>query len=256
MEGLHPVTGKEEVAVDVEVAAVILAHLSTEGLHDVGLVEVGTDPVELLVAQVAALALLANIVDVLASALVRTNHGVVTVDGGRDARPDTLAVVAVLDQALATREGVVHGLALALIKNSGPATVTTGHRAVVLVLSQTISKTVTDHDRLEVDVALLVGENLGSKDRNVVASVRFTSNVECLAGILWELLEEQSQEGVNVLASSDSVADGAARVRVTNVDGLVKEDDGCIGIPRGRVVFNTNLLGDGRWAKLHEKTSQ
>lgn len=256
VEWLHPVTSEEEVSVNVKVAAVVLADLGTESLHDLVLVEVLADPLELVVAKTAALAVLGDIVDVSASLLVRTDHGIVAVDGCRDARPDTLAVVAVLDQAQATRKGVVHGLALALVKDSGGSTLTTSHGAVVFVLGQAIGETVADQDRLEVDVALLVGENLGSENGNVVSSVRFASNVEVLVSILRELLEEESHQGVDVLASCYSVANRAATVGVTDVDGLVKEDDGGVGVPRKGVEFSVDLLVDKGWAKLHEKTSQ
>jgi len=40
-----------------------------------------------------------------------------------------------------------------------------------------------------------------------VTSIRFTSDVEILFGILRELFEEQSEESVNILASSNGVAD-------------------------------------------------
>ena len=90
VEGLHPVTAKEEVTVDVEVAGFVVADLSADGLHDLLLVEEALYPVKLIVAEAVAAARLANIVDVLASALVRTDHGVVAVDGSRHTAPDRL----------------------------------------------------------------------------------------------------------------------------------------------------------------------
>ena len=148
VEGLHPVTLEQEVAVDVHVAGGVVADLSAKGLHDVGTVEVLLNPVELVVAEVAAGALGADVVGVHASALVGTDHSVVTVDGGGNARPDTLTVVARLNELLAARKGVVHSLALLLVKDSGPATIAASHGAVVLVLSKTVSQTVTDQNRL------------------------------------------------------------------------------------------------------------
>lgn len=44
-------------------------------------------------------------------------------------------------------------------------------------------------------------------------------------GVLRELLEKKSEEGVNVLASSNGVADGASAVGIAGVDRLVEEDD-------------------------------
>jgi len=254
---LEPISVEEEVTVDIEVARVVTIDLSTDGVTHALLAKVLADPAHALVAQVAGvLALAANIVDILAGALVRSEHGVVTVDGGGDANPGALAVVAGLDHALATGEGVVHGLARALVNNSGVTAVTAGHGAVVLVLGKAISKTVTNQDGLEVDVALLVGENLRSHDRDVVASVGLASNVEVLLAVLRELLEEQCQESVYILASSNSVADRGATVGVANVDGLVKEDNRGIVVPGEVIVDRLDVLADGAGTKLEEQSSE
>lgn len=207
MEGLHPVASEEEVSVDVKVARVVLADLGTESLHDLRSVEVLADPVELIVAEAVAAALLCDVVRVAASLLVRTDHGVVAVDGGRNTRPDALTVVAALDQAQATRQSIVHGLALLRVKDSRRTTFATSHGAVLGVLGEAIGKTVTNENGLKVDVALLVRENLRGEDGDVVASVGFTRDVERLSSVLGELLEEEGQEGVYVLAGSDSVGD-------------------------------------------------
>ena len=256
VEGLHPVTLEEEVAVDVHVARVVLADLGTKSLHDIGAVQVLLDPLKLVVAEIAARALGADVVRVLTSALVRTDHGVVAVNASGHARPDALAVVARLNELLAARKRVVHGLALLLVENSGPATVTASHRAVVLVLSKTVGQTVTDEDGLEVDVALLVRKNLRSEDGNVVASVALAGDVEVLLGVLGELLEEEGEEGVDVLASSDGVADSVAGVRVADVHRLVEEDDAGVGVPRAGVELDLAVLGDGGRTKLHEETGK
>ena len=116
--GLHPVTGEEEVAVDIHVAAVVVVNLDTEFSLDVLLVEIIGDPAKARVAEVAAiLAAASNVVNIAASALVRTHHGVVAVDAGGDARPGAARLVAALDEALAAGKSVVHGLALALGKD-------------------------------------------------------------------------------------------------------------------------------------------
>jgi hypothetical protein len=231
VEGLHPVTLEQEVAVDVHVARSVVADLSAESLHDVGTVEVLLDPLELVVAEVAAGALGADVVGVHASALVGTDHSVVAVDGGGNARPNALAVVARLDELLAARKRVVHSLALLLIKDSGPATITASHGTVVLVLSKTIGETVTDQNGLQVDVALLVRQDLRGENGDVVASVTLAGDVEVLLGVLGELLEEESEESVDVLAGSDGVADSVAGVRVADVDGLIKEDNAGVSVP-------------------------
>jgi hypothetical protein len=69
--------------------------------------------------------------------------------------------------------------------------------------------------------------------------------VEVLLRILWELLEEEGEQCIYVLACGNSVADRATAVRVTDVDGLVKEDDRCIGIPRVWVVVELKVFIDG-----------
>lgn len=68
-------------------------------------------------------------------------------------------------------------------------------------------------------------ENLSGKYWNVMSSIRFTGNMEILLGIFWELLEEQGQESIDILSCSDGIADGRAAIGVTDIDGLVKEDD-------------------------------
>lgn len=74
-------------------------------------------------------------------------------------------------------------------------------------------------------------QNLRGEDRDVVASVGLSGNVERLLGVLRELLEEESQKSVDVLASSDSVANRVVAVGETDVNGLVKEDDRCVCVP-------------------------
>ena len=78
---------------------------------------------------------------------------------------------------------------------------------------------------------MLVRKNLRSKDRNVMSTVRFTCNMEILGGILRELFEEQGEECVNILARSNCIADRLAAVGIANIDRLVEENYGCIGVP-------------------------
>jgi len=89
VERHHPVTLEEEVAVDIEVAGLVVADFYTQRLLNVILVEVVADPAELGVAEVVAiLAFATDIIDVLAGALVWADHSVVAVDGSGDTRPD------------------------------------------------------------------------------------------------------------------------------------------------------------------------
>ena len=68
-------------------------------------------------------------------------------------------------------------------------------------------------------------KDLVCKDGDVVTGVRLASNVEVLLGVLGELVEEEGEKGVDVLASSNGVANGTAAVGVADVDGLVEEDN-------------------------------
>lgn len=208
VERHHPIALEQEVTVNIKVARIVGRNLDTKRLHNVLLVQVLRSPSESRIAEVRIiLALSADIVDVLAGTLVRTDHSVIAVDGGWDTRPDGLRLITLLDQRLAARKRVIHGLALRLCENSRVATLSAGHWAVVLVLDETICEAVADEDRLKIDVALLVGQNLRGENWNVVASIRLPSDVEVLLSVLWELLEEQSQQRVDVLAGCDGVGD-------------------------------------------------
>lgn len=257
VEWLHPVALEQEVAVDVEVARVVRRDLSAKCVDHILLVEVLGDPAQRAVAEVGGvLALTADVVDVLAGALVGPDERVVAVDAGGHAGPHALALVAVLDQGLAAGEGVVHSLAFAVVENSRPAAVTAGHGLVVLVLGQAVGEAVADEDGLDVDIALLVRENLGSEDWDVVAGIRLTRNVEILGRILGELLEEEGEEGIDILAGGDGVADGASTVGIAYVDGLIEEDDGSVGIPGVWVAVKLELLIKRCWAKLEEESGE
>ena len=226
VEWFHPITLEQEVAIDIEIAAVVAVDFDTEALHDVGLVEPLRNVSELAIAEVAAvLALAANVVNILTGTLVGADHGVIAIDGCRHTRPDALTFVAILDQRLTAGKSVVHRLTFAFTKNGRPAAITTSHRSVMLILSHAIRKAVANEDRLEIDISLLVAENFSREDRDVMTCVGFSSNVEILMCIFRELLEEQSEKSVDVLASSNSVADGAFTVRKTHVDWLIEEND-------------------------------
>lgn len=254
---LHPIAVEEEVAVDVEVARIIAIDLSAKGLAHTLLVEVLAHVAHALVAKVGlVLTLSANVIDVLASALVRSQQSVVAVDGRRDTDPSALTVVASFNHLLAARQSIVHGLAALLVQNSGVTTLTASHRTVILVLSKAIGQTVSNEHRLQIDVAVLVRKDLRGEDRNIVTSIGLAGNVEVLLGILRELLEEQRQKGIDVLACSHGVADSLAAVGIANVDGLVQKDDGSIRVPRVVVVDSLDFAVDGARTKLHEQTSK
>src|SRR6202012_3126095 len=77
-----------------------------------------------------------------------------------------------------------------------------------------------------------------------------------LRGIFWELLKEEREESVDILASSHCIGDAGARVRVPHIDRLIQEDDAGIVIPRVWVGNYLELLVDARGAELEEETSQ
>ena len=172
MERHHPVTLEQKVSVDIKVARIIAADFNTECVNDFLIVEVLGDITKGGVAKVTfILALSTDIIDVLASSLVWANHGIVAVDASRDARPNALTVIAVLDEALAAGKSVFHSLTLTLGKNSRIPTLPTCHGLVVFILGQPISKTISDKHGLQVNVALLVRKDLGCENRDVVTSV-------------------------------------------------------------------------------------
>lgn len=181
---------------------------------------------------------------------------VIAVDGSWHTAQPALAFVAAGNHGLASRQGIVHALTLTLAKNSIVTTLATGHGAVVGVLGVGISQAIADKDRLEVDVAILVGQNLGGEDGDVVAGVRLAGDMEVLLGILRELLEEQGQQRINVFTSSASIADCVAAVGIADVDGLVKEDDRGVAVPSIRVVLELDLVINGRWAELEEEAGE
>jgi len=179
VEGLHPVTLEQEVAVDVKVARVVAVDLSTKRLHDLGLVEELANPTQLRVAQVATvLALAPHIVHVLAGALVGSEQRVIAVDGGGDAGPHTFAVIARLNERYAAGKGVIHRLARTGIENGWPSALTARHWTVVGVLGQAIGQPIPNQHGLQVDVSLLVRENFRGKDGDIVARIRFPCHKE------------------------------------------------------------------------------
>jgi hypothetical protein len=99
MEGHHPITCKEEVAVDIKIAALIVGNLYTKCVLHILLVQIVADPSKLSVAEIALIGTLAtDIVDILASALVWANHGIVAVDGSRNAAPGGFRIIARLNE--------------------------------------------------------------------------------------------------------------------------------------------------------------
>ena len=78
-----------------------------------------------------------------------------------------------------------------------------------------------------------------------MACIGFSSNVEVLLCVFWELFKEESEECVNILASCDGVADRATTVGVTNIDWLIKENHRSVCIPRVLVAVELHIRIDG-----------
>lgn len=257
VEWLHPVALEKEVPVNVEVAAVVtIDGLNTQGGHDVLLVEVLVNVAQARVAKASSLARDANIVGVLAGSLVCADNRIVAVDRGGDTAEEALGLVAAADHGLASRQGIVHRRAVFGADNSVVATLAAGHGTVLGVLGVGVGQAIANQNGLQVDVAVLVGEDLRGKNRDVVTGVRFARDVEVLLGILREFLEEQRQQRIDVLAGGDSVGDRVTAVRVTDIYRLVKEDDGCVAVPGAGVVLDLDIVVDGRGAKLEEETGE
>lgn len=80
--------------------------------------------------------------------------------------------------------------------------------------------------------------------------------MKILLRVLGELLEEQSQEGVNVGSCCDCIRDRSARVRVANIDWLIEEDHASIVVPAVWIEDELNLLIDTSRTEFEEKTCQ
>lgn len=98
MKRHHPITSKQEITVDVKVAAVVAVDLGAEGFHNFWLVEPFANPTKLTITEGSIFAWHADIVRILSCSLVGTNYGIVAVDGRRNTRPDTLAIVAAFNE--------------------------------------------------------------------------------------------------------------------------------------------------------------
>jgi hypothetical protein len=80
----------------------------------------------------------------LTSSLVGANESIVAINARRNAGPNAFAIIAVLDQALAAGESIVHSLTFALVENRWVSTLSAGHRPIVFILGKSISKTIAD----------------------------------------------------------------------------------------------------------------
>ena len=253
LDGQEPVAALAKGRVDLFAAVFEAFDLYSESLQDLGLVEPRLDVVHFLVAEVS-FTILANVVHIEMCVREGLQKGAVTGFAGAETAV-LVAVVARLDSLLASREGICHGLAGGLVKNGLVATLSAGHGLVGGVLKVGVGKAVANHGALEVNVAVLVGQDLFAQGRDVVAGIRLAGDVEVLLGVLRELLEEQRQEGVDVLCGGRARAHILLAVGEAGVDGLVKEDDVGVVVPRKLVADNLALLVDVSRAQLCKEAS-
>ena len=96
-----------------------------------------------------------------------------------------------------------------------------------------------------------MAQDLRRENGNVVAGVGLAGDMKVLLSVLGELLEEEGEQGVDVLACSDGVGDAVAGVREADVDGLVEEDDVRVGVPAVFVVGEVApFVCDAAWAEF------
>ena len=172
---------------------IIAVNLCAKGFHNLWLVEPFVDPSKLSVTERSIFAWNTDIVRVLSCSLVGSDDGIVAVDSRRNTWPDTLAIVTAFNEWLASRERVVHSLTLAFFYNGWPATIAASHRPVVFVLREAVGKTVTDQDRFQIDVSLLVTHNLRREYGYVMSRIRLSGNMKILMGVLREQLEKEGE---------------------------------------------------------------
>jgi co-chaperonin GroES (HSP10) len=77
----------------------------------------------------------------------------------------------------------------------------------------------------------------------------------CL-GVLWETSEEQLEEGIYILSSYGATVNRGTvvRVGVSDVDGLVEEEDIAVRVPRVLVILHASFIGDLTGAQLKEQS--
>lgn len=68
-------------------------------------------------------------------------------------------------------------------------------------------------------------QDFRSKHGYVVPCVRLPCDMEVLMSILRELFEKEGEEGINVLARSNSIANRSSTVRIACIDRLIEKYD-------------------------------
>lgn len=209
----HPVAVEQKVSIHVEVAGRVAVDFSSNRLFDLVAVEVLCNPSKLRVTKVlGVLAFLSNVIHILPRPLIWTHHYVIAIDRCRDTCPNAFAFIAAFNERLAAGKCIIHPATSALVEDGRPAALPTSHGPIVRILSQTIRETVPNQNRFKIDIPMLVTEDFRREHRNVVARVRLAGDMKILLRILGKLREEQSEQGINIFARCNSIADRSSAV--------------------------------------------
>ena len=123
-------------------------------------------------------------------------------------------------------------ITLFLGDNGLVATFSTCHWTVIAVLDKRISDTIANQDRRQLKRSVSVVDNLQSKAGDIMAGIRFSSNVELILDELRKLLEEQFQKHKHILSSTSSVCDlVSTSIRISYTNRLVQKDDRSVIVP-------------------------
>lgn len=254
LEWSHFVTVENEVSEDSVVTAGENISLGSNGLLDKLEVQVLVNVVLLDITIAAVRAVLADVVWVQAGLAVRAKKSLFTVQVGWNTSQGVLSGVACLGQNSAKWVVPVHLLTLFGGQNWLVATLTAHHGSVVLKLDQGIGDTVTNQNRGQFERTVGVVDNLRSECGDVVASVRFTSNVELVLDELRELLEEELQEDEHILGGSSGGVDLVTlSVGVADADWLVQENHRSVVVPGVWVERRLQSGIDGRRTQFEKQ---
>jgi hypothetical protein len=135
-------------------------------------------------------------------------------------------------------------------------------------LDEVVGHSIAYHNRGKVDLdksgsgrnrkLLVLGVDDVRDVRDIGAAITLGGEMERLSGVFGKAAEEEFHESVNILSSDRARVDSTAifRVRESNVNGLVEEDDVCVGIPAVRVKSRVGaLVSDVTRTKFEQKAS-
>ena len=193
----------------------------------------------------------------------------VAVQCSRNAGETTAILVARVNQSLAGRNLSTETLALRTIGVVvyGIGTVT-GKFGNSCILDIRIRDTISNHYRRKIDpqhalnwskfelLVLLVDDR--SKVRYICSTIALCRKMEGCLRIFGVTVQEEFQERVDIVSCNGTGANRGTvvRVRKSNVDGLVQEDDVGVRVPRVRVVFQSlSFFINSARTQLEEESS-